>query len=245
MRVVVGVILLLLIAAHARAQSFTGRVFDKSDSLTVSGAQIQVDGSRGLRSDGFGRFTISKIAPGRHEIRVRMLGYAAWTDSVDFAEQETVTRDIHLTRLPRLLSTMVVKGRSVRVPFGFEDVYRRATTGAGSFITRERIDSINPRDIAGLLHEVPFVRISGYATNADRVTTSRCRPIVSGARISGQMVSIWFNGVPLTDTASINEVLDHTPPSMIQAVEVYNGSTSVPPIFQPTCGAIAIWTRKQ
>jgi hypothetical protein len=42
---------------------------------------------------------------------------------------------------------------------------------------------------------------------------------------------------------SVNEVLDHMAPSSIQAVEMYNGPTSVPPNFQPACAVVAIWTR--
>jgi len=108
-----------------------------------------------------------------------------------------------------------------------------ATTGQG-----------DARDVTGLLHEVPFVHVNPNEEAPIRVETSRCRNMMPGQNVSGQLVAIYFNGVPLTDATSLNEILGHLPPSSIQAIEVYNGATTVPPIFQPACGAIAIWTRK-
>jgi hypothetical protein len=244
MRSVLGAILLVLGATGARAQTFVGRVLDGTDSLVVSGAQVQVDNARSNRSNGLGQFRIAGFPQGRREIRVRMLGYAALTDTVDFAEGQTVTRDLYLTRVPRLLSQMVVKGKSVRVPAGFEDVYRRAGSSHGSFLTRETIDSLNARDVAGLLNEVPFIRVSANRDMPDRLSTSRCLPMIPGAPSSGRLVALFFNGVPITGAQAVNEILDHLAPSTIQAVEVYNGPTNVPPSFKPSCGAVAIWTRK-
>ena len=235
--------MLLLLATSTEAQTFTGRVVDATDSLIVSGAQIRVDGARSARSDGFGAFKISGIAPGRHAVEVRMLGYSLYSDSLDFAEGLTITRDLYLTRVPRLLQQMVVKGRSMRVPRGFESVYQRGASGAGAFLTREQIDSLNPRDVVGLLHEVPFIHINANEAAPDRLTTTRCRGMLPGTSVSGQMIAVYFNGVPITDSTSLEEILKHLSPSSIQAVEVYNGSTTVPPIFQPACGAVAIWTR--
>jgi hypothetical protein len=242
-------LLMVCLAASARSQqeataTFKGRIRDGSDSGVVSYAQIQVSGARSLRSNNSGEFTISKIPAGSQEVSVRMLGYAQFTDRLNFVADETVTRDIYLTRVPRLLSQMVVKGRSMRVPSGFEDVYQRGANGAGSFLTREQIDSLNPRDVIGLLHEVPFVHINANSQASNRLTTSRCRGMIPGSPVSGTSVTVYFNGVPVTNTIWLNDLLEHTAPSMIQAVEVYNGSTTVPPVFQPACAAIAIWTRK-
>ena len=69
--------------------------------------------------------------------------------------------------------------------------------------------------------------------------------MVPGESVNGQTVQVFFNGSPVTEASWLDEILNHVAPSMFQAVEVYNGSTSVPPVFQPACGVIAIWTRRQ
>ena len=238
------VTLLLVVGSAAHAQIFTGRVIDRTDSATVSGAQVSVGGAGSIRTNTMGQFRIGDVSVGRHEISVRMLGYAAYVDTIEVLGSEGVTRDLYLTRVPRLLSQMVVKGRSMRVPTGFEDIYRRGANGAGVFLTREQIDSINPTDVIALLHEVPFVHVNPNEDAPNRLETSRCRQLVPGSNVSGGLVAVYFNGVPMTDGTSLNEILSHLAPSSIQAVEVYNGRTTVPPIYQPACAAVAIWTRK-
>ena len=243
MRLASVVLLPSLFAGVARSQSIIGRVLDGTDSLVVAGAQVRVDGGHATRTDGHGEFRFSGIAPGRHEMSLRMLGYAEYSGSVDFRRGETITRDFYLARIPRLLSQMVIRGRSMRVPAGFESIYRRGASGAGTFLTREQIDSINPTDVIGLLHWVPFVHVNANPAAPIRIETSRCRPLADGITLKGQMIATYFNGTLVSDTMALNDILSQIPPSWIQAIEVYNGSTTVPPIFQPACGAIAIWTR--
>ena len=240
-----GVALVLWASAHrVSAQTLTGRVLDATDSLVVGGAQVRVEGSRALRADGHGRYSISGIEPGRRAVSIRMLGYAAVDDTIEVGSGETITRDYYLVRIPRLLSTLVVKGRSFRVPSGFEAVYRRGASGAGAFVTREQIDSMNPRDVAGLLHEVPFVHVNPRENAPNALSTSRCRGMLSGSAPSGRMVQVFLNGTPVSTGPGVEEILRHLSPSMIQAVEVYNGPTTVPQNFQPACAVIAIWTRR-
>lgn len=238
-------LLLLGFPAAAGAQTFTGRILDGTDSAVVSGAEVIVTGVKRARSGGLGTFRITDLPAGRHAFSVRMLGYAVFNDSVDVVADQASVRDVYLTRVPRLLSQINVKGRSLRVPSGFEDVYRRADASNGTLITREQIDSINPRDVAGLLHQAgSSVRASPNRDSPARLSTARCQAMVPGAPAGGQPVTLFLNGTPLNNTMSINEVLDHLAPSSIQAVEVYNGPTSVPPAFQPACGVVAIWTRR-
>ena len=235
-------IALVVCTRTAGAQTVSGRVLDATDSLAVGGVQIRFDG-HSMRSDGLGRYTI-RTEPGVHAVNVRMLGYAAIDDSVEVRASETVTRDFYLTRIPRLLSTMVVRGRSLRVPSGFEDVYRRGALTGGVLVTREQIDSLNPRDVAGILHEVPFVHVNPREGAPNLLSTSRCRQMLSGSSSSGRMVQLFLNGASVSNTTAVEEILRHLAPSTIQAVEVYNGPTSVPPMYQPACAVIAIWTRR-
>ncbi len=237
-------LLLICPAAAAGAQTFTGRIIDATDSAVVSGAEIVVAGKRRTRSEGLGTFRVADLSAGRHGFSVRMLGYGVFTDSLDVVDGQNITRDIYLVRLPRQLSQILVKGRSLRVPSGFEDVYRRADASNGQLITREQIDSLNPRDVAGLLNQAAnLVRASANRSN-DRLSSSRCREMVPGTMSGGRPVTLILNGLPLNNRLAINEVLDHMAPTSIQAVEVYNGPTSVPATFQPACGVVAIWTRR-
>jgi hypothetical protein len=234
-------VLLVLVPGALGAQTITGRVFDASDSAAVGGVRIEA-GGRGVRTEGTGTYRLDAY-PGRVAVSLRMLGYAALDDTVELAAGETVSRNYFLTRVPRLLSTMVVHGRAVRVPSGFESVYRRAQASNGHLLTREQIDSMNPRDVAIVLNQIPHLRVSANRDAASRLSTGRCGPMIPGSADAGHSVVLILNGTRLTHVHSVNEVLDHMAPSSIQAVEMYNGPTSVPPNFQPACAVVAIWTR--
>ena len=223
----------------------SGRTIDGTDSLVVAAVPVLLAGSREVRSNGRGAFTIAGVAPGSHQISVDHFGYKPFLDRVDVVAGQTVAVDLYLTRDTTLISQMTVSGRSVRVPSGFEVVYERAADAQGLLITREHIDSTNPRNIAALLHDVPDVRVNLNSNATDRITTSNCRPTLPGADVTGQPTRVIFNGAPVTQRAWLNDVLTNIAPSMIQAIEIYNGSIMVPPRFQPACAVIAIWTRKQ
>jgi hypothetical protein len=235
--------LLAAVAQSADAQTLTGRIIDAADSGAVAGAEVSVSDGPRTRSDGKGTYRITGLGAGGHVISVRMLGYAPFADTVNIPTGQPLTRDLYLTRVPRLLSQMNVRGRSLRVPSGYEDVYRRANASNGLLVTREQIDSINPRDVVALLNFIGPLRASPNRDSPDRLRSSRCQPMVPGANNGTQSITLFLNGAPIANQIAINEVLDHLAPSNIQAVEMYNGPTSVPSSFQPSCGVLAIWTR--
>ena len=139
--------------------------------------------------------------------------------------------DIYLERVPQMLTQMTVQGHAMRVPAGFEYIYRRASIVGGQILSRERVDSVNPRDVRGLLQHETSLHIR---ENGD-ITSSRC---------PGR-VDVWLNGIRLPTVEAISDVVDHLSPRAIQAVEIYAGASRMPPdlVASSSCGAVVIWTR--
>jgi iron complex outermembrane receptor protein len=112
-RAITSLSVLLAVSATAAAQTtgtVTGRVTDASSGTAVADAQVRVIGSTvGVmtRSDGTYRFV---IAPGRYEVRVSRIGYAAARDSVVVESGATVTRDFRLDQTGLSLDQIVVVG---------------------------------------------------------------------------------------------------------------------------------------
>ena len=104
---------LVATSAVAAAQStgtVTGRVTDASSGAPVPDASVRVMGSiTGVmtRSDGTYRLA---VAPGRYEIRVSRIGYAAARDSVLVDAAVTVTKDFRLEQTGLSLDQIVVTG---------------------------------------------------------------------------------------------------------------------------------------
>ena len=225
-----------LVSAQARdtLAVIQGYVRDAVDSGAVAYAEVRLGNGSFTRADGHGRYRITAIQPGDHEVTYRMLGYNAVQLRVALDPGLTLTSDVYLVRVPRLLTAMEVKGRNLRVPSGFESVYRRAARGQGHFVTREQIDSLNPRDIMGTLHHFTPAR-RAYTGNGkfNRIESQRCEEF-----------KIFLNGTPINaNHVAVEDVLYSTPPGWIQAIEVYDSRARMPVEFQPACGAVAIWTR--
>ncbi len=112
-RLATSIGLLLAASATAAAQSMgtvTGRVTDVSSGNPIADAQVRVVGSTvGVmtRTDGTYRLV---IAPGRYELRVSRIGYAAGRDSVIVNAAVTVTKDFRLDQTGLSLDQIVVVG---------------------------------------------------------------------------------------------------------------------------------------
>ena len=230
--------------------TIAGRVTDAVDRAGVAAAIVDVPGTGiSLRSNGLGRFRITGVPRDARELRVRALGYAPATVTLGTASDGTIdVGDVVLERRPQVLSQMTVRGRSARVPHGFEDVYRRGLSGRGAFITREQIDSLNPIEIKSVLYAVP-----GLYVNQRGVYFNRC--------LRGQVGQLWVDGQrvtrfsrsrassefqPSSDPYFMNEYLTNIRPVEIQAIEVYASQSTVPAEFMDAspCAVIAVWTRR-
>ena len=232
--VAVLLILPMVVAAQSRDSMavIEGHVRDAVDSGAVAYAEVRL-GSRFVRSDGKGKYRLS-VPPGEQEITYRILGYKPVQLQLPFAVGELVRWDIYLDRVPQLLTSMEVKGKHVRVPVGYETVYKRAARGLGSFVTKEQIDSLPANSIMSVLRQanVPFIRAERNVSDQIMLVTQRCRA-----------VQLLLNGTPIKFLQTVTDILEKTPPSWVQAIEVYDSQASMPPEFLPNCGVVAIWTR--
>ncbi len=230
----------LLHAQHPDSMvTLTGRVVDATDSGGIAQAILTVAGSDiHARSDGWGYYTLRGVRRGAREIVVQALGYAKLTQSVDVLLPGKLNDDFFMMRVPHVLTQMVIEGRSMRVPRGFEEVYRRGALGFGYLITREQIDSINPMDLKTMLDMLPGVR-----TNDRGVYFPMC-----------SLPQLWVDGTNMTRmdrtvsdyTNTINDFLHYMAPNEVQAMEVYKSHVTVPAEFLTgnPCGVIAIWTKR-
>ena len=229
--------------------TLVGRVADATDSGGIAGASVQIVGtSLTVRTDGRGHFRLRRISPGPHQIEVRAFRYAPDTTPVSFSTGDSLRVQIYLNRLPQLLSEMVVHGRAMRVPRGFEAVYARGARGWGTFITTEQIDSIGPKDVKTM-----FEGIRGIVVNQRGVYFNRCG---GNTVMWPEWAELWVDGDRVTrfnvsgdpsDPRMMNDWLENIPPSDVQAIEVYTSSVTIPADFASggsPCAVIAVWRKR-
>ena len=167
-----AVVLLAGIAAEpvqAQQGGVAGQVTDKTNQQPVAGASVLIVGtSLEGRTTREGRYTIAKVAPGRYNVQVRLIGFATTTQPITVAGGETATLDFVLTPAAVPLDAVVVSAT------GQEQLKRELGNTVGTIDAAKVAQVAAPVDAADLLNSrVPGVEVmqSGGTTG----TGSRIR----------------------------------------------------------------------
>lgn len=209
-----------------------GRVTD-SAGVAIADADIAIVEVHALtRTNAEGRFTLTKIPTGEHEISVRRLGYKPETVKAVVGD---MSYSYDVTMMAQAATLDGVESRAeMKLRLGIEEFYRRRARGAGgAYFTRDEIIKRNARRTSDVLTNSPGLRVvngrggTGVRFNAKR----QCTP------------SLWLDGQEVH-----NMEVDAIPVSDIEGMEVYTGPSTVPMQFShgwsgTDCGTIVIWTR--
>ncbi len=110
---IIGALPAVLWMAPLRAQELTGtvrgRVIDEASQQTLSGVTVTV-GSRSALTQSDGRYLITGVPAGTHDLRTRMIGYALATQPVTVEAGQTVVVDLSMAAQAVSLSEIVVTG---------------------------------------------------------------------------------------------------------------------------------------
>lgn len=241
-----GLSLLLALGRGAAAQVFTpstavtvtlrGTVLG-TDGAPIRGAEVLIDGTpRRAMTEEDGSYALRDVPVGVVRLLARRLGYVPVRMEFE-VKRESPRLDWRLPPLPAQLAAFRVTER--REPFdsrlsGFRE--RSERRQGGHFVTRDRIERSASRRTLDVLRTIPGLRIlsvgRGQGTTV-RLRNSRCPPLV------------YIDGFP----ASAGEFdLESIDLYMIEGIEVYLSSSTVPPeFFGPRgleqCGVIAFWSR--
>ena len=232
-------LLLAALAPRAPAQlraTLAGRVLDEAEH-PVRGVRISstVDSTLAV-SDDQGHFVLRGLTPGMTRFDIRRIGFDPGSFSVALVAAETLVVDLRLDEAAVPVPGMetVADSYTRRALAAF---YRhREGAAGGHFLTRADIEKRNPRDMSDLVRTVPGVMMIPGPNG----------PMVRMARATGATdcpIQYWVDGIRAT-----NLELDDIPPGDVEALEIYNGGSTLPPEYNgrythAACGTIVIWTR--
>lgn len=234
---IAGLCALAPVAVSAQAIGAIVGIVADSGGVPISGAEIVVVATgETVRSDAAGRFRVG--APGGlGALAARRLGFAPITVRVEVKAAEGLTHlDIRMKALPTVLKPVVVRRDRIDYTGRLAGYYKRLETrNGGYFISRDQIDRENPRTLSQLLTHIPGI-------NATRIRAGG-----GGVRMRGRTCwpIVWLDGLPM----GAGEVdLDAFPPSTLQGIELYHGSTTAPLKYlavreMSSCGTILLWSR--
>jgi hypothetical protein len=257
----------------AQGQTLSVRVSDAATGRPVAGAQVSLRLARvGGLTDSLGAISIKAPRPGTDTLVVGYPGYVRAVVPTTLRRGETIDVAIHLRQEAYALAQVTVAETGVpREPgLGFA---RRHRMGLGHFITRTEIDRYVPMKSSDILRRVPGVRIvknrAGDHVISMARSTSRCRvqyyvdnmPMPTeellDAAIDQRITADQAQNGNTADSRArarskkLNRdipgfTIDHIPPDMIEAIEVYRGAAEIPVEYRTTgslCGVVLIWTK--
>lgn len=216
--------------APAQVTRVVGHVRD-STGTPIAAAQVTSVGRRTI-TDSAGRFALEGLPIGTIVINFRRLGFGPHDSSMTLAAGPSDSVAVILVALPLELEGITTEaGRLVLVDF-----YRhKGTGGGGRFFDREQIEAFHVETTSDVMRRVPGVTLvpdrNGRFELRMRGNAGTCPP------------DFWIDGVR---APFLN--VDDLPLNDIEALEIYNGSSGLPPEYMnrfghPACGAVVIWTR--
>ena len=219
-----------------------GVVTDQVNGQPVPEVVVNVAGiGRVATTDEDGRFTLSELIPGRHDVVFSHLGYRQRTESIEVETE-------HVVKLHIALAVDAITLDPIEVTVDRQDsnlqrvgFYQREEDGWGDFLDREDIEYWNPVQLTAALMRFPGVTtvpnpdMPSRGFLAFRRMGTECIPTVylEGVRIGGSR-----------DPAGIDDLVN---PSAVAGVEVYRNTAGIPPQYWGTgssCGVVLIWLRR-
>ena len=205
-----------------------GRVVDTETGRPVATAAVSVVGRpTEAASDRQGLFRLTGVPAGRHELRVRRLGYAPLRHTVDVTTGHTTELEIGLVREPVELEPLVVsttRSRRLEIKGFYERKHWGELLGLGTFYTVEDIERRNPLRISHMIEELPSIQMG-----------------LLNAR-TGCRLSVYLDNVKV----GVDNLDAFVRPVEVAGVEVYKGAASLPAEFggsDSRCGVAVVWTK--
>jgi hypothetical protein len=220
---------------HIIQGTVTGLVHDDAGK-PIAGVEVSpLERVAPVRTDTAGRFIIDSVDSGTLSLRFRRLAFEPVVLNVQVPPADTTDVDVTLSVVAHRLTGVVVQA-DARQLRSLADFNVRRQRGVGHFITRYEIEQRHPMLLSDMMRMVPGAILTpgtgGRAVlHFARNGRAHCPPqyFVDGIQVTG------YN-------------IDDMPPGDVEGIELYPGTTGVPPQYNrpfgdTECGTVLIWTR--
>lgn len=233
---------LLCAAAPAAAQSVHGRVLERGSDRPVNSVQVELrvgSAVRGrARTDTTGAFVIYVPGAGTYRLAADRVGYTSLvSEDVKIDYLDSVDVVMHLATDAVALDPVQVRATPRQPPAWLAGFYGRMRANRfGRFITRDRIEQLNPSRTSDVLRRVAGISFRPTRRGTDAVRgRGGCEPLV------------FIDGVQVNMYGATTTIDDLVQPGDLEGVEIYDAST-IPVEFVRNargsmCGAIVMWTK--
>ena len=203
----------------------------------LMGIQVVIRGSRRWAiTNQDGAFRLDGLKPGPTVLEFRHPNRAPIVHNLTLEPDQTTELAVRVDTRTVALPEVVIEGKETQPAAKMSEFNSRMAAGHGGyFVTRKEIEERQPRVLSDMLRRVPGLRV-----DCD-FGTCRVRSFTETRRIMGGCpIQYFLDGIPFLGD------VDEMTPDQIEGIEIYRGSSSIPPQFNTgtsMCGVIAIWSR--
>jgi hypothetical protein len=221
--------------------SIAGIVVTDSTEIAIATAEVLFPQLKlSARTDKLGKFRISGVPFGRHEVLVRSIGYESVSSTIAISSSGELTVDFVLAVAKTTLKEIRVKERYAARLVDFDE---RRRFKIGRFLTSELFEEAKGQNLSQILmRNIPGVFTSGTGFQ-QQLVSGRGKKCAVQVIVDGL---IRYNGRPNDGQFDINGLRSDD----VIGVEFYTVATT-PAQFNSTggrsggsqCGTIVIWTK--
>ena len=244
-------LLLLLLSGSPlalTAQTVNGVVRDSAGRPVAEADVIVPSLNARTRTDSSGRFTLSRVRGGRHELRVRKIDFRPYAEAFTMRDGATMRLEVRLDRLPPLLEAVTARVDADKCdPYSLAGFECRRMAGEGMFRDAGQIRALRPEHWADMFDGMPGIR---------RIMTSG--PLGPEWRIEARpsrcLMELWNGQRPMELPA---DGLPGYPPDLlwrpsdVVAIEYYDEYRKIPARYQyfvvrpgeQPCELVIYWLR--
>ena len=231
-------------ASTSSGQTLRGRVVDAESSQGLAAAVVTVEQlergrPRVATTDSAGAFEIILPQSGGYRIGASLPGYLPLEPGTITIGREQVHVTLRLSRQAIPLESIIVTARRGTSAHLAEFERRRASSGAGYFITRNQIERRSAATAATLVLGVPGVNVLPLrGTPGDHVILMAG---TFGGIVDYCPANVFVDGVLIRGSVDAVLIAD-----WVEAVEVYPRAALAPAEFHLNdCGSVLYWTRER
>ncbi|HYC51794.1 MAG TPA: carboxypeptidase regulatory-like domain-containing protein [Gemmatimonadaceae bacterium] len=239
----------------------TGVVLNAGNGRPLPDVEILVSAiDRSTYTNADGAFRLGDIRPGAYQVTVRRVGYKVFTDSMEFAANQSADRTFALSAVAELAPVT-----TTAAPLRSFDEHR--ALGLGFFMTRVELEKLQGRQLSAAMYEAAGANVARGRGNQGWLTSTRVRP--TGREIFGEIPPNVYipeqqeraQGMPLACYAQVyvdNMLMNPgtpTPPfnlnemsaDRVEAIEWYSHPVHTPMKYssrQAECGVLVIHLRR-
>jgi hypothetical protein len=216
-------------------------VFDLQSGQPIEGAEVtDIFSHTTALTTKTGTVSLAFLPEGGSMLRIQKIGFKPMTQVVVISPADTVPITVLMEATAQTLPTVVTKDSATTfLTPGLRAFEERRKAGGGRFITEAEL---RKNDSRGPITNV--IRGSGTTVRCTTRTPIHCFA-VSNRRPGNPncALDVYYDGVLVTGD---NGDLEMIRTDQISAVEIYDSSASVPPLYNKTsngCGVMLFWSR--